>query len=100
MKIISVNSDQENAHILSHSVYPASSFAFIERSNCGLLIADNTFIDLMNKLRTLSVFKIRSSKMEARGFQFQYKDFLIHLSTVYQSQISKGIILEVISSTL
>jgi len=38
-------------HVLSHSEYPASAFAFVEHSNGQMLVADNTFIALMNKLK-------------------------------------------------
>ena len=82
-------------HVLSHSEYPASSFAFAEHSNGQMLVADNTFIALMNKLKTLHVFDIRLSKMEARGTRLEYQDFIINLATVNQSQTTKGLILEV-----
>ncbi|CAF0778045.1 unnamed protein product [Rotaria sordida] len=82
-------------HVLSHSEYPASSFAYAEQSNCQMLVADNTFIALMNKLKTLRAFEIRLQKMEARGTRLEYQDFLINLGTVNQSQTTKGLILEV-----
>ena len=86
-------------HVLSHSEYPASSFAFAENSNSQMLVADNTFIALMNKLKTLRAFEVRLPKMEARGTRLEYQDFVINLGTVNQSQTTKGLILEVSSST-
>jgi hypothetical protein len=82
-------------HVLSHSEYPASSFAFAEHSNSQMLVADNTFIGLMNKLKTLRAFETRLSKMEARGTRLEYQDFIINLGTVNQTQTTKGLILEV-----
>lgn len=82
-------------HVLSHSEYPASAFALAEQSNCQMVVADNTFVALMNKLKTLRLFETRMPKMEARGTRFEYQDFVINLSTVNQSQTTKGIILEV-----
>jgi hypothetical protein len=60
-----------------------------------MLVADNTFIALMNKLKTLRAFEIRLSKMEARGTRLEYQDFVINLGTVNQTQTTKGLILEV-----
>lgn len=60
-----------------------------------MLVADNTFTALMNKLKTLHVFDIRLPKMEARGTRLEYQDFIINLATVNQSQTTKGLILEV-----
>jgi hypothetical protein len=82
-------------HVLSHSEYPASSFAFAEHPNSQMLVADNTFIGLMNKLRTLRVFEARLPKMEARGTRLEYQDFVINLATVNQTQTTKGLVLEV-----
>ena len=64
-----------------------------------MLVADNTFIALMNKLKTLRAFEVRLPKMEARGTRLEYQDFVINLGTVNQSQTTKGLILEV-SSTI
>jgi hypothetical protein len=82
-------------HVLSHSEYPASSFAFAEHVNSQMLVADNTFIALMNKLKTLRAFEVRLPKMEARGTRLEYQDFVINLGTVSQSQTTKGLVLEV-----
>lgn len=82
-------------HVLSHSEYPASSFAFIEHPNNQMLVADNTFHALMTKLKTLRVFETRLPKMEARGTRLEYQDFVINLASVNQSQTTKGLILEV-----
>ena len=80
---------------MSHSEYPTSSFAFAEHSNSQMLVADNTFIALMNKLKTLRAFETRLPKMEARGTRLEYQDCVIYLVTVIQSQATKGLILEV-----
>jgi hypothetical protein len=82
-------------HVLSHSEYPASSFALADYPNSQMLVADNTFTALMGKLKNLRVFDIRSPKMEARGTRLEYQDFIINLATVNQSQTTKGLILEV-----
>ena len=82
-------------HVLSHSEYPASSFAFAEHSSSQMLVADNTFIALMNKLKTLHAFELRPPKMEARGTRLEYQDFVINLAIVNQGQTTKGLILEV-----
>jgi hypothetical protein len=91
----SVIPNSKTVHVLSHSEYPASSFAFAEHSNSQMLVADNTFIALMNKLKTLRAFETRLPKMEARGTRLEYQDFVINLGTVNQSQTTKGLILEV-----
>ncbi|CAF0751519.1 unnamed protein product [Adineta steineri] len=87
--------NSKTVHVLSHSEYPASSFAFAEQSNSQMLVADNTFIALMNKLKTLRAFETRLPKMEARGTRLEYQDFVINLGTVSQSQTTKGLVLEV-----
>ena len=91
----SVIPNSKIVHVLSHSEYPASAFAFAEYLNSQMLVADNTFIALMNKLKTLRAFDVRLPKMEARGTRLEYQDFVINLGTVNQSQTTKGIILEV-----
>jgi hypothetical protein len=90
-----VISNSKTVHVLSHSEYPASSFAFAEQSHSQMLVADNTFIALMNKLKTLRVFEVRLPKMEARGTRLEYQDFVINLATVNQTQTTKGLVLEV-----
>lgn len=60
-----------------------------------MLVADNTFLALMNKLKTLRAFEVRLPKMEARGTRLEYQDFVINLATVNQTQTTKGLILEV-----
>lgn len=98
VELVSYSSITQNTkvvHVLSHSEYPASSFSFIDNPNCPMLVADNTFIALMNKLKTLRAFEIRIPKMEARGTRLEYQDFIINLSTVTQNQSTKGLILEV-----
>lgn len=80
---------------MSHSEYPASAFAFAEHASNQMLVADNTFFALMNKLKTLRAFDTRLQKMEARGTRLEYQDFVINLGTVNQSQSTKGLILEV-----
>ncbi len=87
--------NSKTVHVLSHSEYPASSFAFAEQSHSQMLVADNTFIALMNKLKTLRVFEVRLPKMEARGTRLEYQDFVINLATVNQTQTTKGLVLEV-----
>ncbi|CAF3176071.1 unnamed protein product [Rotaria socialis] len=91
----SLTQSSKVVHVLSHSEYPASSFAFAEHSNNQMLVADNTFVALMNKLKTLRAFEIRLPKMEVRGTRFEYQDFIINLGIVNQSQTTKGLILEV-----
>jgi len=93
--VFCIAQNPKTVHVLSHSEYPASSFSFIEHSNCQMLTADNTFIALMNKLKTLRAFEQRLPKMEARGTRLEYQDFIINLSTVTQNQVTKGLILEV-----
>ncbi len=92
--------NSKTVHVLSHSEYPASSFAFAEHSNGQMLVADNTFLALMNKLKTLRAFETRLSKMEARGTRLEYQDFVINLATVNQTQTTKGLILEVTDFSL
>lgn len=94
-KTLSVVPNSKVVHILSHSEYPTSSFAFAEHSSSQMLVADNTLISLMNKLKTLKAFEIRLPKMEVKGTRLEYQDFVINLGTASQSQTTKGIILEV-----
>lgn len=60
-----------------------------------MIVADNTFVGLMNKLETLHLFNTPFPKMEAHGTRFEYQDFVINLSIVNQSQTTKGVVLEV-----
>lgn len=82
-------------HVLTHSEYPASSFAYIDHSNNQMLVADNTFIALMDKLKALRVFDVRLSKTRVRGTRLEYQDFVINLGTVSQMEATKGLVLEV-----
>ncbi|CAF0926534.1 unnamed protein product [Adineta ricciae] len=82
-------------HVLTHSEYPASSFAYIDHSNTQMLVADNTFIALMDKLKALRVFDVRLSKTRVRGTRLEYQDFVINLGTVSQTETTKGLVLEV-----
>ena len=93
--ILLVAPNSKVVHVLSHSEYPATSFAFAEHSSNQMLVADNTFVALMNKLKTLRGFDVRLPKMEAKGTRLEYQDFVINLGTVSQSQTTKGLILEV-----
>lgn len=85
----------KNMHVLSHAEYPSTVFSFIEQSQCGMLLADCTFVDLLQKLSFLGIFPNRPIKTEAKGSRLEFQDFFINLSTVHQSQTTKGIILEV-----
>ena len=60
-----------------------------------MLVADESFVRLMNQMKALNAFTTSQSNMLARGLRLEYKDFIINLSTVTQSQTAKGVILEV-----
>ena len=60
-----------------------------------MLVADNTFIALMDKLKALRVFDVRLSKTRVRGTRLEYQDFVINLGTVSQMETTKGLVLEV-----
>lgn len=60
-----------------------------------MLVADETFVRLMNQMKCLNAFATSQSNMIARGSRLEYQDFIINLSTVTQSQTAKGVILEV-----
>ena len=87
--------NSKTVHLLTHSEYPASCFAIAEQSNCSMLVADESFVRLMNQMKALNAFTTSQSNMIARGLRLEYKDFIINLSTVTQSQTAKGVILEV-----
>jgi len=80
-------------HLLSHSEYPASCFCVTESGH--IIVADNTFVTLMNKLKTLKAYDTRLPKMDSKGTRFEYQDFVINIGTVSQAQNAKGLILEV-----
>lgn len=81
-------------HVLHNSEHPATAFAILDTGTC--LVADNTFDQLIHKLKAFYAPK-KNAKVETKGQRYEIGDFIVKIGSVVLGQnISfKGILVEV-----
>ena len=78
--------DVRHLHVFHDTEYPCTVFSQTDAG--AVLVADNNFDVLLNKLKT--ILSKKTTKIESRGLRFEWNDFLIKVGIVSIGPSGKG----------
>ena len=83
---------QKLIHVLHSSEYPKTTFAILDTMNC--LVAGNALDSILAQLKSFYASR-KGLKIEAKGYLYDHKLYLVKFGSITIGSASKGIVVEV-----